>query len=187
MSLLCCTPHFRPFHLVFFFLLLHFQEYSISIAMLASFKPLLATLCLFSTILLYRRKSCLHPCQEGAHARSYTKAQKMINSCPYGNGAALPVPYKNITQDSIPRILQATMMFGHNYKGLNERTLQSHAEHASRWGYGNHVLTREIVGAGAIEGEGEWNTFIFSKLLYIMRIMIMELEKPRDERAEWIV
>ena len=79
------------------------------------------------------------------------------------------------------------MMFGHNYKGLNERTLQSHAEHAKRWGYGNHVLTREIVGAGEIEGEGEWNKFIFSKLLYILRIMIMELEKPRDKRAEWIV
>ena len=79
------------------------------------------------------------------------------------------------------------MMFGHNYKGVNERTLQSHAKHARIWGYGDHVLTREIVGAGEVEGEGEWNKYIFSKLLYILRIMIMELEKPREERAEWIV
>ena len=79
------------------------------------------------------------------------------------------------------------MMFGHNYKGLNEGTLQSHAEHARIWGYRDHVLTREIVGAGSIEGEGEWKKYIFSKILYILKILVLELEKPREERAEWIV
>lgn len=155
--------------------------------MLASFKPLLAALCLFSTTLLYARKSYLQLCQESAHAKSYTTTQKIITPSPYENGAAIPIPYENITQNSTPRILQASMMFGHNYKGLNERMLQRHAEHAKRWGYGNHVLTREIVGAGEVDGEGEWNKFIFSKLLYILRFMVMEMEKPRDQRAEWIV
>ena len=92
-----------------------------------------------------------------------------------------------MARNRVSKILQATMMFGHNYKGLNERALQSHAQHAELWGYGDRVLTREIVGAGEVEGEGVWNKYIFSKILYVLKIMIIELEKPREERAEWIV
>lgn len=157
--------------------------------MLVSFKPLLAALCLFSTIILYGRNSTSHSGQDDVIAQAYTETQKTITRLPYENenDAAIPVSNRFTAPDRNSRILQATMMFGHNYKGLNERALQSHAEHASRWGYGNHVLTREIVGAGEIEGEGEWKKYIFSKILYILRIMTMELEKPRDKRAEWIV
>lgn len=157
--------------------------------MLASFKPLLATLCLFSTVLLYGRNSCScsRSCHDDALAHSYAKKQRPLNPFPYEDGAAIPISDKVTTQDRTSKILQASMMFGHNYKGLNERTLQSHADHATRWGYGNHVLRREIVGAGEIEGEGDWNKFIFSKLLYILKIMIAEMDKPRDKRAEWIV
>lgn len=153
--------------------------------MLAQFKSLLATLCLFSTIVLYRLNPSTSPVQ------NVLIVQEFIPEPPapsfYENGAAALKPSNSTAQNRSPKILQATMMFGHNYKGMNERPLRSHAEHAKCWGYGNHVLTREIVGAGEVEGEGEWNKFIFSKILYILRIMVMELEKPREERAEWIV
>ena len=73
------------------------------------------------------------------------------------------------------------MMFGDGYVGINERTLQSHIDHAKRWGYRNHILRREIVGAG------QWDKFIFSKILHVLDLIIGELKKPREERAEWVV
>ena len=153
--------------------------------MLAQFKSLLVTLCLLSTIVLYRLDPSRSPVLDVAVVQEYTTEPTTPSI--YEDGAAALNPSKNTAQNRPPKILQATMMFGHNYKGMNERPLQSHAEHAKDWGYGNHVLIREIVGAGEVEGEGDWNKFIFSKILYILRIMITELEKPREERAEWVV
>ena len=77
--------------------------------------------------------------------------------------------------------MQATMMFGDKYNGLNERALQSHIDHAKRWGYGDYILRREIVGAG------QWDKLIFSKLLHVLNLILEELKRPREERAEWVV
>lgn len=85
------------------------------------------------------------------------------------------------SQEKRPRILQATMMFGDKYTGLNEKTLQSHVDHAKRWGYENHILRREIVGAG------DWDKFIFCKILHVLDLIIGELKRPTDNRAEWVV
>ena len=152
--------------------------------MLAPVKLMLATLCLLVTITLYGDFNS-SPARDVVLAQPNTSDTTAPSSNRHGDAisdpSAIPAPRQ------VPKILQATMMFGHRYKGLNERTLQSHADHAKRWGYGNHVLTREIVGAGAVEGEGVWDKYIFSKILYLLRIMTMELEKPREERAEWIV
>ncbi len=87
----------------------------------------------------------------------------------------------DVSEEKRSKILQATMMFGDKYKGLNERTLQSHVDHAKRWGYGDHILRREIVGAG------QWDKFIFSKLLHVQDLIMGELKKEREERAEWVV
>ena len=87
----------------------------------------------------------------------------------------------NVSEKSRSRILQATMMFGNTYLGLNERTLQTHSDHAKRWGYGDHILRREIVGTG------QWDKFIFSKILHLLNLIIGELKKPTKERAEWVV
>ena len=73
------------------------------------------------------------------------------------------------------------MMFGNTFTGLNERILQSHVDHATRWGYRDHVLRREIVGVG------QWDKFIFSKVLHVLDLIVEELKKPRAERAEWVV
>ena len=153
--------------------------------MLAPFKLLLAILCLLSTIGLYVRNLSSSPALDVAFPQS--NAPESTTPSSYENDAAIPNPSSTMARNRVSKILQATMMFGHNYKGLNERTLQSHAQHAELWGYGDRVLTREIVGAGEVEGEGMWNKYIFSKILYVLKIMIIELEKPREERAEWIV
>ena len=87
----------------------------------------------------------------------------------------------DVSEEKRSKILQATMMFGDKYQGLNERTLQSHVDHAKRWGYGDHILRREIVGAG------QWDKFIFSKLLHVQNLILGELKRPREERAEWVV
>ena len=153
--------------------------------MLAPFKLLLAILCLLSTIGLYVRNLSSSPALDVALPQS--NAPESTTPSSYKNDAAVPNPSSTMARNRVSKILQATMMFGHNYKGLNERTLQSHAQHAELWGYGDRVLTREIVGAGEVEGEGVWNKYIFSKILYVLKTMIIELEKPREERAEWIV
>ncbi len=87
----------------------------------------------------------------------------------------------DVSEEKRSKILQATMMFGDKYRGLNERTLQSHVDHAKRWGYGDHILRQEIVGAG------QWDKFIFSKLLHVQNLIMGELKRPREERAEWVV
>ena len=73
------------------------------------------------------------------------------------------------------------MIFGGTFIGFNERTLQSHVDHAERWGYGDRVLRREIVGVG------QWDKFIFSKVLHVLDLIIGELKRPKGERAEWVV
>ena len=57
------------------------------------------------------------------------------------------------------------MIFGNNYMELNERTLQSHFDHAKRWSYGHYILRREIVGVG------QWDKFIFSKILLVLELI----------------
>lgn len=86
----------------------------------------------------------------------------------------------HVSEVERPRILQATMFFG-DYLGDNQRTLQSHIDHANRWGYGNYILRREMVGAG------QWDKFIFSKLLLLLELIMEQLKRPREERAEWVM
>ena len=58
-------------------------------------------------------------------------------SSPYEMGTAVPDPGYIAAYNSTSKILQITMVFGYDCKGLNERILQSHAEYARRGGYGN--------------------------------------------------
>lgn len=56
-----------------------------------------------------------------------------------------------------------------------ERALKSHERHAARWGYPFYVLKRD-------EGCGFW-----TKLVYMMSILGLELQKDPDERVEWLM
>ena len=42
-------------------------------------------------------------------------------------------------------------------------------------------MRREIVGTG------QWDKFIFSKILNLLNLIFGELKKPMKERAEWVV
>lgn len=82
------------------------------------------------------------------------------------------------------KILQATMLFGINYAGKdgrNWKTWQSHVEHAKKWGYEDHLLERIMVG------EGDWSGFIWSKTLHSLQLVLGELRKPLEQRAEWLM
>ena len=164
--------------------------------MLASFKWLLTSLCLFCSLSLYTHGFFSTSATDYTVAppttseASSVESQRNTTQIAFSSNSASAstdcVPettnrVSNVSEERQTNVLQATMMFGDAYLGLDERTLQSHIDHAKRWGYGNHILRREIVGAG------QWDKFIFSKILLLQDLIIGELKRPRGERAEWVV
>ena len=164
--------------------------------LLASSKSILTYICFACAFFLYTHNHFTNS-PEDNFAASLTTSEKVIfdpqpnanqSATSSHNGSApadivpeTPDGTSSVPGKNRPKILQATMMFGDKYDGLNERTLQSHVDHAKRWGYGDHILRREIVGAG------QWDKLIFSKLLHISTLIMEELKRPREERAEWVV
>ena len=164
--------------------------------MLASSKALLTFLCLVCTFFLYVHDHFSRSPNDYVVAPSTKSEEIIIDSQTSTQQIALSsnktsahadIVLENNThtsdvfEEKRSRILQATMMFGDKYIGVNERTLQSHVDHAKRWGYGDHILRREIVGAG------QWDKFIFSKILHVLNLIIGELKRPKEERAEWVM
>ena len=161
--------------------------------LLASSKSLLTYLCFACTLFLYTHNHFTNSPEDKSSA---TSEKTIFDSQPNATQIAIPSNNVSASADSVPetpdrtsdvsgknrpKILQATMMFGDKYDGLNERTLQSHVDHAKRWGYGDFILRREIVGAG------QWDKLIFSKVLHVLNLIVEELKRPREERAEWVV
>ncbi len=164
--------------------------------MLATSKLLLTFSCLVCTLIFYTYDHFSTSSSHYAVAPSDTSETIVFEVPPSRPQLALPPDsppiaaasgpkdlnqISNVSRETRPRVLQATMMFGDSYSGLNERTLQSHVDHAKRWGYEDHTLRREIVGAG------QWDKFMFSKILHILDLIIGELKRPIEERAEWVV
>jgi hypothetical protein len=65
------------------------------------------------------------------------------------------------------------MLFGQN--GVYERVLDTHRRHNAIHGYGMKILREPLT-------DGYW-----SKLLYILTLIVGELAKPARERVEWIM
>ena len=63
---------------------------------------------------------------------------------------------------------------------LYEGCFASHLKHAERWGYETDVLHRSILG-------DDVQKIYFSKELHILNVLITELAKPEEERAQWLV
>ncbi|CAF9940675.1 MAG: hypothetical protein ALECFALPRED_008788 [Alectoria fallacina] len=88
------------------------------------------------------------PPQARVFALAQSNTPKAATPHPRGNGTASP-DASNITAQHYPvRTVQASKVFGHIYKAVNARTLQSHTEYAKQQGYGGYVPVREIVGVG---------------------------------------
>lgn len=72
------------------------------------------------------------------------------------------------------RIGKVTMIYGDN-KSIYERALDTHREHSNRMGYSLFVLRRSIL-------DGVWN-----KNAILLSLLLQELEKPVDQRLEWLL
>ena len=164
--------------------------------MLGSSKALLAFLCLVCTFFFYVHDHFSRSPNDYV-VESSNKSEEIIvdsqtstpqialssNETSAHTGIVLETKSQtsHVSEEKRHRFLQATMMFGNKYVGVNEKTLQSHVDHAIRWGYGDRILRREIVGAG------QWDKFIFSKILHVLNLIIGELKRPKEERAEWVM
>lgn len=73
-----------------------------------------------------------------------------------------------------PRIAKACMLYG-SQNPLYERAVRSHQLHNELHNYPMHVLRHEITG-------GFWN-----KPSYLLSLVVNELAKAPEERAEWIM
>ena len=89
------------------------------------------------------------------------------------------------------RIHQATIIFRNDSdQNVHEQVLKLHVAHGDRWNYTTHVLRHDLIqSVEEDDRSGEWNgnAGVFKKPLYLLSLVINELAKPSDERAEWIV
>ena len=74
-----------------------------------------------------------------------------------------------------PRITKITSVFGEGDNDLYEQAIQSHEEHDRIHGYETRVFREKIV-------ESYW-----SKSALLLSVVMAELEKPADERTEWLM
>lgn len=65
------------------------------------------------------------------------------------------------------------MIYGNN--PVYERAVKTHQEHCRRLGYPVFLLRQQVL-------DGVWN-----KLAYLLSLIVQELEKPADERLEWLL
>ena len=64
---------------------------------------------------------------------------------------------------------------------LDQRCMATHIDHGARWGYPTHILREDV------RGKGHWVELLFSKPLYMLSVVVAEMAKSADERAEWLV
>ena len=74
------------------------------------------------------------------------------------------------------RVRQCTIILPGADHAHYERALKTHVRHGKRWGYPTHVLRNFLVE----------NKF-YNKPAYTIYLILDELAKPPDERAEWIL
>lgn len=73
------------------------------------------------------------------------------------------------------------MLFGGSPNEIDEQSLDTHIEHGKQWGYPTHILRQNVIDSA------DWHESCFSKPSYMLSILISEMAKPKDERAEWLV
>ncbi|KAJ0424254.1 hypothetical protein BJY00DRAFT_299373 [Aspergillus carlsbadensis] len=71
-----------------------------------------------------------------------------------------------------PTVGKVMMIYGNNT--VYERAVETHRAHCLKQGYPLFLLQRQVV-------DGVWN-----KLAYLIYLLVQELEKPPEERLEWL-
>lgn len=82
-----------------------------------------------------------------------------------------------------PKIRQVSMLFGNRGapNEIDEESFNTHTEHGKRWGFPTHILRQNVTGSD------DWLELCFSKPSYMLSLLISEMAKSEDERAEWLV
>jgi hypothetical protein len=94
-------------------------------------------------------------------------------------GGALELPEYAFPEN--PRILKVTVFYGEGmlYKGSDEdvsqEILQGHSDHALRHGHKQIIQRQNLMET------------IYTKPAAILSILLQELQKPEEKRAEWIL
>ena len=79
------------------------------------------------------------------------------------------------------RIRQASIMIGDQHKLIFEPCMETHLNHARKWGYPTHILKHDL------SGKAGWIRFVLEKSLHILSLLVSEMAKASHERADWIV
>ena len=82
--------------------------------------------------------------------------------------------------DDNPKIRQATMLFEgdkDHLRNMYDRSVATHLKHGERWGMPTHVLRTNLVEEGSY----------FNKPAWLLNLVMTEMAKPKNSRAEWIV
>ena len=89
---------------------------------------------------------------------------------------------------SSPRILQTTMLLGDQSNNITERCVQTHLEHAEKWGYKTIVLRRDFMSFEHQNGaNSNYPKLLWDKALHMLSLLLDELKKPDHLRAEWLM
>lgn len=110
-------------------------------------------------------------------SNSSTNSPKNLTHCSTLDPLLPDVLRPKIRQVSM-RVYNAT---DETHNALDERCMNTHLEYGRKWGYPSHILREDV------RGKGQWRELIFSKPLYMLSLAVIEMSKPADERAEWLV
>lgn len=79
------------------------------------------------------------------------------------------------------RIRQASMIIGDQHKLIFEPSMETHLDHARKWGYPTHILKHDL------SGKAGWIRLVLEKSLHVLSLLVSEMAKASHERADWIV
>ena len=79
---------------------------------------------------------------------------------------------------AVSRLLQASMISGHEPGSPHERCLETHIRHGERWGHPTLVLRQNLVP--------NFHSGAFNKAAHLLNLIMGEMQKDADKRAEWI-
>jgi len=113
-----------------------------------------------------------------------------VSSSKTNDEAAKPEPANNETPTSNPprsRIGKVTVAANQLDSDTITRALKTHERHNVRHGYVHYIARNQVVGS-LIENDrfgrpkGAW-----TKPAYLLAILVDELQKPEEERLEWLL
>ncbi|CAD6577901.1 MAG: hypothetical protein ASARMPRED_008449 [Alectoria sarmentosa] len=79
------------------------------------------------------------------------------------------------------RIRQASVMIGDQHKLIFEPCMETHLDHARKWGYPTHILKHDL------SGKAGWIRLVLEKSLHILSLLVSEMAKASHERADWVI